>query len=110
MFRSCESFQVLRGERSRDRTDGYREFVRVGNALSTANDAYRCREPVVDFGRKVRRSLLRFELGRIAFAAMFLVGGDDALDERMADDVTFGELNDGDAFHVLESPVRFEQA
>ncbi len=29
---------------------------------------------------------------------MFFVGGDDALDKRMADDIAFCEFDDGDAF------------
>jgi hypothetical protein len=41
---------------------------------------------------------------------MLFVSRDDALYERVADDVAFAELNNGDAFGVFEHTMRLEQA
>src|SRR5438552_17895040 len=38
----------------------------------------------------------------MAFAAMFLISADDALDERMTDHVAAGKLDDGNAVHIPE--------
>src|SRR2546425_8180940 len=41
-------------------------------------------------------------------AAMLLISGNDPLNELVADDVAFGEFDDGDAFRVAEHAVGFE--
>src|SRR5689334_21267367 len=41
---------------------------------------------------------------------MFLVGGNDALDGRVADDIALGELDDGDAFNGAQGLLRFNEA
>src|SRR5208282_2414320 len=43
-------------------------------------------------------------------SAMFLVGRDDALDERMPDHVALAELNDRNAFDVFQNTMSFQQA
>ena len=41
---------------------------------------------------------------------MFLIGGDDALDERMTDDVALGKFDEGDAFDGTQRLLRFDKA
>src|SRR5262245_25507679 len=45
----------------------------------------------------------------MAFAAMFLVGADDALDERMTDHVAAGKLDDGDAVHIPQRVMGLDE-
>src|SRR5438093_7135902 len=47
---------------------------------------------------------------RSAPAAQFLVGADDALDKRVADDVASGELDDADALEVFQGAMGLEQS
>jgi hypothetical protein len=41
-------------------------------------------------------------------AAMLFVGRNDALHERMADDIAFAKFDNGNAFGVLEGAMRLE--
>ena len=47
-------------------------------------------------------------LGQLSFAAVLLVGGNNALDERMADNVPPGEFHDRNPVDVAQSAVSFQ--
>src|SRR5207244_10652771 len=74
----------------------------VSNARATRRSRGR-------FTQRARWRLRRVS-SLIAPAAVFLVGADDALDERMADHVVPGEFDDGDALDVFQRVVRFDQS
>src|SRR5438876_9425555 len=45
----------------------------------------------------------------MALAAMFLVSADDALDQRMTDNVAAGELDDGHTVHIRQRVMGLDQ-
>src|ERR1051326_6052156 len=57
-----------------------------------------------------RRWRLRRISSRIALAAVFFVGADDALHQRMPDATAPGELDDGDAVDGFQGVVGLKQA
>src|SRR4051812_108604 len=43
-------------------------------------------------------------------ASVVFVGGDDSLHERMADDIAFSKLNNGDALNAVQNANSFDEA
>src|SRR5437899_3105854 len=71
------------------------------------------RTPVMRRSKGELTERVRWRLHRtssvMAFAAMFLISADDALDERMTDHVAAGKLDDGNAVHISQSVMGLDQ-
>src|ERR1041385_7196908 len=103
-LRNCRLTRIISGLATSRTPSMYRS-----NPSNSSNKTRVIRRSTGRLTGRVRWRLHRIR-SLIVFAAKFLVSGDDAQNERMADHVAPGELDNRDSVHGLECPVGFDQS